>query len=119
MEALLMTGRRGLRGLAVMGEHGGVALDGDEGRCLGDCGHAGLVAMETVSPLTICLRFARSTFCVSGSLSHLKNNSSTLSFNTGFNAMLDTRQFTYTLSPQSILIALQYWFQLQFYNSCN
>ena len=83
-----MMGRRGLRGDAVIGEHGGVALDGDAGRCRGDCGQDGLVAPETGSPRTICLRFARSTLWVSGSLNHRKNNSSTFSFNTGFSAMV-------------------------------
>ena len=88
MDALLMIGRRGLRGDAVIGEHGGVALDGDAGRCRGDWGQDGLVDPETGSPRTICLRLARSTLWVSGSLSHRKNSSSTFSFNTGFNAMV-------------------------------
>ena len=61
MDALFMIGRRGLRGDAVIGEQGGVALEGDAGPCRGDCGQDGLVAPETGSPRTICLRLARST----------------------------------------------------------
>ncbi len=88
MEALLITGLLGLRGLAVMGEHGGVELEGsEEGRPRGDCGHCGLTLAVTGSPFMICFKFAFNTCCVSDSLNHLRNNSSTFSLSTGFIAM--------------------------------
>ena len=91
MEPLFPPGRRGLLGLRtlldVLGEHGGVAGDDTPPRNpRGDVGHDCL-AFVNCSPLIICFTFVFKSFCVSGSLSHLRNSSSTLTFKTGFSAI--------------------------------
>ena len=92
---LFDNGRRGLLGLGsfdVGGENGG-----DVGRNLGDCfpeddlGDANVECDNGVvkaSPCVSCLRLSFKLNCVSGSLNHLRNSSSTFSFRTGFSAIV-------------------------------